>query len=122
MYKLLIRPTKTDITTKPLKNGEPMEAKVRRILNNDEPITDGIQEAYTEREEGVRPEFDARTDKWDIAIEATEKAQNNTLRQRELRIGEKTFDTMTPEQQQEFNTKFPGNKHAGKTSKGEGKA
>lgn len=105
--------TKTNITTKPLKRGESIEAKVRRILSNDEPIKDGVQETYTQRSEGVKPENDPRTDKWDIAIEGTTKAQNNTLRQREQRQGEKTWDTMTPEQQTEFNQKFPKNKYAG---------
>lgn len=105
------KPTKTNIQTPPLKEGETMEAKVRRILNNDEPITDGVQESYTEREEGVLPSNDPRTDKWDAAIDATGKAAKNTLTQREMKLGEKTYDTMDDTQKEEFHKKFKKNKH-----------
>lgn len=122
MYK----PSKATTTTfqSPiLKRGETIEAKVRRIKSNDEPITDGVQESYTEREEGVRPDNDPRSDKWDAAIEATAKAAKNTLTQREMRIGEKTYDTMDDKQKEEFHKKFTKNKHtdswkAEKTGKG----
>lgn len=50
--------------------GEPIENKVRRIEESEEPITDGAPIVYTERSEGVRPEFNIRTDKWDIAESA----------------------------------------------------
>lgn len=121
-----IKPGKTGLQVNTSTRGEWIEEKVRRIVNNDEPIKDGAEGTYTEREEGVRPEMDPRTDKWDLAIEATEKAQKNTLSKREQRIGERTYDTMTEDQQKEFNTKFPKNKHAGKgggeKTGGEGKA
>lgn len=50
--------------------GEPIEKKVRRIVESEEPITDGAPLVYTERSEGVRPEFNIRTDKWDVAESA----------------------------------------------------
>ena len=50
--------------------GETIEAKVNRIVNNGEPITDGTPIIYTERKDGVLPEYDIRTDRWDIAIDA----------------------------------------------------
>lgn len=111
MYKPS-RATQTNIQTPKLKRGEPIEAKIRRIKNNDEPIKDGVQESYTEREEGVKPSSDPRTDKWDAAIDATNKAAKNTLTQRDKRMGEKTYDTMDEKGQEEFHKKHPKNKHS----------
>lgn len=119
MYKL-IKPSKTEFKLhKRLVKGEPIEAKIRRMKNNREPLTEGADASYTEREEGVRPEHDPRTDKQELALDTIAKATGFKEAQREMRKGEKTYDTMTPEQQTEFNTKFPDNKHA-KAAKTEG--
>lgn len=56
--------------------GEPIEDKIRRILDENEPITDGAPIIYTEKKDGVRPEFNIRADKWDIAIQAMDKVSN----------------------------------------------
>ena len=53
--------------------GERLEEKINRILNNKEPITDGAPLLYTERKDGVNPAHDIRTDKWDVAIDAMSK-------------------------------------------------
>lgn len=90
--------------------GETIEEKVRRITVNKEPIKDNAPKVYTERKDGVSPEHDIRTDKWDLAIDAMDKVAQVKLAEREKRIGEKTFDTMTPEQQEAFKTKFPNAK------------
>lgn len=50
--------------------GEPIEWKVRRITENNEPISDGAPIVYTEKKDGVLPEYDVRTDRFEIAIEA----------------------------------------------------
>ena len=50
--------------------GETIETKVARIVQNKEPITDGAPMIYTEKEQGVLPEYDIRTDKWEIAQNA----------------------------------------------------
>ena len=50
--------------------GENILTKVRRILDENEPLTDGAPLIYTPKEDGVKPEFDIRTDKWQIAINA----------------------------------------------------
>lgn len=49
--------------------GESIEEKVARITENNEPITDGEQIIYTKRSDGVLPQYDIRTDKWDLAQE-----------------------------------------------------
>lgn len=55
---------------------ESIEEKVRRIVEEDEPIEDGAPIIYTELKDGVRPEFNIRTDKWQIAIDAMDKVSN----------------------------------------------
>ena len=50
--------------------GEFIEEKVARVVENKEPIEDGAPIIYTERKDGVIPEFNIRIDRWEIAIEA----------------------------------------------------
>ena len=50
--------------------GESIETKVRRIVDNKEPITDGAPIIYTEKKDGVLPQYDIRTDRWDMAVMA----------------------------------------------------
>lgn len=50
--------------------GEAIETKVRRLMETGEPIKDGAPLVYQERKEGIKPEFDIRSDKWDIAESA----------------------------------------------------
>jgi hypothetical protein len=53
--------------------GETIEKKCARMIENNEPITDGAPSVFTKRADGVRPEFNIRTDKWDIAQESMGK-------------------------------------------------
>jgi hypothetical protein len=53
-----------------IKEDETIEMKVKRIINNNEPITDGAPMIWQERAEGVNPAYDIRTDKWDVALDA----------------------------------------------------
>lgn len=55
--------------------GEQIEEKVRRIVNNNEPITDGAPIIFTEKKAGVLPEYNIRTDRWDIALDAMNKME-----------------------------------------------
>lgn len=52
--------------------GENIETKVKRITENNEPISDGAPVTYTEKRDGVRPEYDIRTDKWALVQEKME--------------------------------------------------
>ena len=47
--------------------GESIEKKVSKLIENNEPITDGAPIIYTEKKDGVLPQYDIRTDKWSIA-------------------------------------------------------
>ena len=59
--------------------GETIEAKVRRITENNEPITDGAPIIYTNRDDGVLPAYNIRTDRWEIAQAAMEAVNQANL-------------------------------------------
>lgn len=57
--------------------GEFIEEKVARVVENREPIEDGAPIIYTERKDGVIPAYNIRTDKWDIALTAMDQVNKN---------------------------------------------
>lgn len=59
--------------------GESIENKVRRITENNEPITDGAPIIYTNRDDGVLPAYNIRTDRFDIAQAAMEAVNQANL-------------------------------------------
>lgn len=63
--------------------GETIEGKFERILNNKEPITDGAPLIYTERSEGISPGYDIRTDRFEVALDGIEKIQKSQQARRE---------------------------------------
>lgn len=67
-YKIQHR---TNLARNTSTQGETIETKVERIMVNNEPIDDGAPIIYTERKYGVQPEYDIRTDRFDLALEAT---------------------------------------------------
>lgn len=104
------KPTKTTLRVNDSYKGETIEQKINRIVNNKEPIKDGAPIIYTDRKNGVEPQYDIRTDRFEVAVEATDKAAKAQMARREQAIGERTFDTMNEQQKTEFHKKFPGNK------------
>lgn len=78
----MIKPT---FFPKPIKTnyeyqaGESIENKVRRITENNEPITDGAPIIYTNRDDGVLPAYNIRTDRWDVAQEAMDAVNQANL-------------------------------------------
>lgn len=65
---------------------ETIEQKIDRIVNNKEPIKDGAPIIFTERKDGVLPEYDIRTDRWDIAITAMDKVHTDRIAKRENKV------------------------------------
>ena len=59
--------------------GESIEEKVAKLIENNEPITDGAPIIYTEKKDGVLPQYDIRTDKWDIAQSAMDLANASKI-------------------------------------------
>lgn len=78
----MIKPT---FFPKPIKTnyeyqlGEDIETKVRRITENNEPITDGAPIIYTNRDDGVLPAYNIRTDRWEIAQAAMDAVNQANL-------------------------------------------
>lgn len=84
MYKYN-KPTKNLIVVNDSYTGETIEQKIRRIVNNKEPISDGAPLIYTERKHGIQPAYDIRTDRWEIAVEAMDAVAKSHKAKREQR-------------------------------------
>ena len=74
--------------------GETIEEKVNKILTQNEPIADGAQLNYTERKDGVKPEYDIRTDRFEHAIDAMERVTKSHIAKREERLKEASSDNV----------------------------
>lgn len=74
--KFFPRPIKTNYE---FQEGETLETKVKRITENNEPITDGAPIIYTNREDGVLAAYNIRTDRWEIAQQAMEAVNQANL-------------------------------------------
>lgn len=72
--------------------GELIEQKVQRITENNEPINDGVEMIYTERKDGVLPQYNMRTDKWDIALDAMTKIAESSIKYRNEKLKIKETD------------------------------
>lgn len=72
MYKT-IKPTKGSLKANKAYVGQSMEIMVQRILNNNEPINAQSIPIYQHRGDGVNPDYNIRTDRWEYAIEASDK-------------------------------------------------
>ena len=69
---------KTQFNTNKSVEGETIEMKIDRFINNKETITDkGSTPIYMERKEGVNKAYNIRTDRWEVAIEAMDKVSKS---------------------------------------------
>lgn len=62
---------------------EPREIKLRKIINGEASnMEDGVfPTIYTEKKDGVQPEFDIRTDRFEVAINAIDKINQTAANQ-----------------------------------------
>lgn len=65
--------------------GETIEQKIERIVNNKEPIKDGAPIMYTDRKEGIKASTNIRTDRMEVAVDATTKIAKSYKARREER-------------------------------------
>ena len=77
--KRVVLTTKPTTGYIPVYDGESIETKVERVVQNKEPIEDGAEIIYTEKKQGVQPQYDIRTDKWEVAQEAMNLAHANRI-------------------------------------------
>lgn len=59
--------------------GETLIRKIQRILDENEPLTDGAPMIYTPKQAGVREDCNIRTDKWALAMDAMDRVNNYKL-------------------------------------------
>lgn len=102
---------KTSIKVNTSYEGETIEKKMRRIMTSKEPISDEAPLIYTERKDGVRPEYNIRTDRFEIAVEAMDYVTRSEVAKREQRIGDRAFENMNEEAKTEHIKKYPHSKH-----------
>ena len=69
--------------------GEMIETKIERIMTQNEPIEDSAPIIYTERKDGVIPDYDCRTDRFEAAIDAMNVVSKTQLAKRAQRIKER---------------------------------
>lgn len=62
---------------------EPREVKLRKIISGEASnMEDGVfPTIYTEKKDGVQPEFDIRTDRFEVAIDAIDKINQSVANQ-----------------------------------------
>lgn len=61
------------ITVKATAEGKSLEETIRKMIQNKEPIQATAKINYTDRKEGVLPQYDIRADKFEISQNATHK-------------------------------------------------
>ena len=83
--------------------GESLEQKVCRITENNEPITDGAPIIYTNRDDGVLPAYNIRTDRWEVAQAAMEAVNQANLAK------SKNYGKIEQQEQNALDSKEAGN-------------
>lgn len=100
--KLTTKPTTGFI---PVYDGESIETKVERVVQNNEPIQDGAEIIYTEKKDGVQAQYNIRTDKWEVAQGAMDIAHANRIAKSDgtLEAWQKEQNEKKQQQQQQKN-------------------
>lgn len=60
-------PTKTQLRGALSVAAESLERRIERMMTNKTPIGDAVPPIFTERKDGVLPETNIRTDKWEMS-------------------------------------------------------
>ena len=93
---------KTDLRVYNVLEGETIEQKIERIINNNEPIEDIAPTIYQPRSAGVEPQYDIRTDRFDLGLSAMDTLTASMMTRRQEyhgMMGESTGAEPTVEQQ-----------------------
>lgn len=61
--------------------------KLRQVKETKEPIDTSSPTVYTERKDGVKPGFDIRTDRWEIAQQSFDKMARDEVAKRDAVAG-----------------------------------
>lgn len=107
MYKKN-RMATTSIATNESREGETIEQKIDRIVNNGDPITDGAPIVYTERKDGVQPGYNPRTDRFEVALDAMDKMAADKRAKRENRIADREAEIRALNEKQKGGSETEG--------------
>lgn len=92
-----IKAARTTLQVNNTYQAESLEKRLKRILTNKEPIKDGAQRIYTERKDGVQPQYNVRTDRFELAVEAMDKVGKSYLAKRAGTMAEQAKMNMETE-------------------------
>lgn len=81
---------------------EPLETTLKKAMTTSEPISSTAPQVFTEKKDGVRPEYDIRTDRFEIAMGTMDRAARAHIANRE-----KTFKTEDKGEQSPSGTSDP---------------
>ena len=81
----------TSIVSNDSVEGESIETKIERMMNNKERIENTAPLIYTERSEGIGAAFNIRTDRFEIAVEAKDKIHKSAIARREANANMKVI-------------------------------
>lgn len=65
--------SKTNFDINESVEGQSIEEKMRETSINGQPVDNAAPLIYTDKKDGVLPQYDIRTDRWDIALQTTDK-------------------------------------------------
>lgn len=82
MRKVYVKPTGKMVVNKSYQ-AISIEKEMQKITETKEPIKATSPEMFTERKQGVLPETDIRTDRFEIAREAMDKVSKTQIAKRE---------------------------------------
>ena len=89
MRKINLSIENTNICVNESYEAERLEFKIQKMMDAKNPIGSEVTPMYTERKDGVLPQYDVRTDRVEIALEATDKVSKSEIAKREERHKEK---------------------------------
>lgn len=71
--------TRTQLSGVPTYEGQWLHHKIRKMLDQEESIDEISARIYTEKKDGVLPDYDIRTDKWEHASQAMDVVHKNEI-------------------------------------------
>lgn len=80
---------KTSLRVNQSAEGETIEQKIERFINNKEEPGQEAPTIYTLREDGVLAGYDIRTDRFEVALEAMDKVSMQRITKRQSTIAER---------------------------------
>lgn len=78
------------INMEDVREGMTIEETINKCVAENNPIENIVPIIYTARKDGVKPEYDIRTDRWEMAQKAMDYVAQDIQIKRETKIAENT--------------------------------